>query len=117
MSTPSAEKTIPTEKKQADSSSKQKAEVKKLASSAKRDFENKVKNAWRMPAGSSGQSASARVTLNDSGSVATVHVNASDPDVKASVESAIRYAAPYPMPSDPEARRKARIFNANFTAK
>ena len=94
-----------------------KAEARKIASSAKRDFENKVKNAWRMPLNSSGQRATARVNLSDSGSVTSVVVNASDPDVKASVEQAVRAAAPYPMPSDPDARSQARSFTASFTVK
>ena len=94
-----------------------KAEVRKIASSAKRDFENKVRSAWRMPSDSSGQKASARVTLTESGGVASVVVNASDPDVKASVEQAVRAAAPFPMPSDPDARREARSFTASFTVK
>ena len=38
--------------------------------------------------GSSGQKATARVTLSDSGSVVSVVVSASDPDMKASVEAA-----------------------------
>ena len=70
-----------------------------------------------MPLGSSGQRASARVTLSDNGAVLSVVVTASDPDVKASVEAAIRAAAPYPMPEDPDARREARSFTSNFTAK
>lgn len=70
-----------------------------------------------MPAGSTGQKASARVTLSDSGAVTSVIVNASDPDVKASVEQAVRSAAPYPMPSDPDARREARSFTSSFTVK
>jgi colicin import membrane protein len=45
-----------------------------------------------------------------------VIVNSSDPDVKASVEAAVRAAAPYPMPDDPDARR-ARSFTSSFTAK
>ena len=94
-----------------------KAEAKKVASSAKRDFESKVKNAWRMPAGSSGQKATARVTLTDGGGVASVLVTASNSDVKASVEQAVHNAAPYPMPSDPDARREARSFSATFTVK
>ena len=70
-----------------------------------------------MPSDSSGQKASARVTLTESGGVASVVVNASDPDVKASVEQAVRAAAPFPMPSDPDARREARSFTASFTVK
>ena len=70
-----------------------------------------------MPSGSSGQKASARVTLTETGGVASVVVNASDPDVKASVEQAVRSAAPFPMPSDPDARREARSFTASFTVK
>ena len=70
-----------------------------------------------MPANSSGQKATARVTLSDSGAVLSVIVNSSDPDVKASVEAAVRAAAPYPMPDDPDARREARSFTSSFTAK
>jgi len=54
--------------------------------------------------------------LSDSGSVVSVVVSASDPDMKASVEAAVRAAAPYPMPSDPDARREARSFTSTFTA-
>ena len=67
--------------------------------------------------GSSGKKATARVTLTDSGAVASVIVNASDPDMKASVEAAVRSAAPYPMPTDADARREARTFTSTFTAK
>ena len=98
-------------------STAKKAESKKIASTAKRDFENKVRRAWDIPSGSSGQKATARVTLSDSGAVQSVIVNASDPDMKASVEAAVRAAAPYPMPSDPDARREARTFTSSFTAK
>lgn len=101
-------------KRQADASLKKKNEAKEIASSVKRDFASKVKRAWHIPANSSGQRATARVTLNDNGSVATVSVNASDPDIKESVEQAVHAAAPYPMPSDPDARRQAQTFNASF---
>ena len=70
-----------------------------------------------MPLTSSGQRATARVKLSDSGSVISIVVNASDPDVKTSIEQAVRSAAPYPMPSDPEARSQARSFTASFTVK
>jgi colicin import membrane protein len=103
-------------KKAAQEAAEKKAEAKRIASTAKRDFENKVKRAWNPPASASGQKASARVTLSDSGAVLSVVVNASDPDMKASVEAAVRSAAPYPMPSDPDARREARIFTSSFTA-
>ncbi|WP_017394550.1 cell envelope integrity protein TolA, partial [Acinetobacter haemolyticus] len=104
--------------KQAEQEAAQKkAESRRIASTAKRDFEQKIYRAWTMPLGSSGQRASARVTLSDSGAVLSVVVTASDPDVKASVEAAIRAAAPYPMPEDPDARREARSFTSNFIAK
>ena len=104
-------------KQAAEEAATKKAEAKKIASTAKRDFENKVKRAWDIPNGSSGQKATARVTLSDSGAVQSVIVNSSDPDMKASVEAAVRAAAPYPMPSDPDARREARTFTSSFTAK
>jgi colicin import membrane protein len=104
-------------KQAAEEAATTKAEAKKIASTAKRDFENKIKRAWDIPSGSSGQKATARVTLSDSGSVQSVIVNSSDPDMKASVEAAVRAAAPYPMPSDPDARREARTFTSSFTAR
>lgn len=113
---PSVEKTITTveAKRRADAPLNKNTEALKIASSAKRDFENKVKRAWQVPINSSGQQATARVSLSENGSVASVSVNASDPEVKSSIERAIRAAAPYPMPSDPDARRQARSFSASF---
>ena len=93
---------------------KRKAEI---HTNTKRDFTNKIHAAWRMPAGSTGQKASARITLSDSGQVTSVVVNSTDPDVKASVADAIRAAAPFPMPSDPEVRKLVRNVTANFTVK
>jgi len=104
-------------KKAEQEAAQKKAESKKIASTAKRDFENKIKRAWNIPLSSSGQKATARVTLNDSGAVMSVIVNSSDPDMKASIEAAVRAAAPYPMPDDPDARREARSFTSSFTAK
>ena len=112
-----AEERASSAQKAKEEAANKKAEARKIASSAKRDFENKVKNAWRMPLNSSGQKATARVNLSESGAVTSVVVNASDPDVKASVEQAVRAAAPYPMPSDPDARSQARSFTASFTVK
>ena len=104
-------------KQAAEEAAQKKAEAKQIASTAKRDFENKIKRAWDTPAGSTGKTATARVTLSDSGAVRSVIVSSSDPDMKASVEAAVRSAAPYPMPSDPEARRQAQSFTSSFTAK
>uniref|UniRef100_UPI001C24B1A3 cell envelope integrity protein TolA n=1 Tax=unclassified Acinetobacter TaxID=196816 RepID=UPI001C24B1A3 len=103
-------------KQAAEEAAQKKAESKRIASTAKRDFENKIKRAWDTPVGSSSQRATARVTLNDNGGVVSVIVNSSDADMKASVEAAVRAAAPYPMPSDPDARREARSFTSTFTA-
>lgn len=116
INTPAVEKTITaTEaKRQADAPLNKNTEALKIASSTKRDFQKKVKNSWHVPVNSSGQHATARVSLNEDGSVASVSVNASDPEVKASVERAVRDAAPYPMPFDPDARRQARSFSASF---
>ena len=104
-------------KKAAEEAATKKAEAKRIASSAKKDFTNKIERAWNIPSGSSGKKASARVTLSDSGAVLSVVVNASDPDMKASIEAAVRSAAPYPMPSDPDARREARSFTSSFTSR
>lgn len=94
-----------------------KAKAKKIASSAKRDFDNKIKNFWIIPENASGQKASARITLTDSGAVASFIVNSSNPEIKSSIEQAIRFAAPFTMPSDPDARHEARSFSSSFTVK
>ncbi len=104
-------------KKASEDAAQKKAEAKRIASTAKRDFTNKIQRAWDVPAGSTGKQATARVTLSDSGAVLSVVVSASDPDMKASVEAAVRAAAPYPMPADPDARREARSFSSTFTAR
>ncbi len=101
-------------KKASEEAANKKSESKKIASSAKKDFEDKIRRAWNRPSGSAGQKATARVTLSDSGAVLSVVVNASDPDMKASIEAAVRAAAPYPMPADPDARRQAKSFSSTF---
>ncbi len=96
---------------------RKKAEAKKIALTAKKDFADKIRRAWQVPKGSTGKSASVRVNLADNGRVHSIIINSSDPDLKASIETAVRDAAPYPMPSDPEARKQARIFITKFIAK
>lgn len=103
--------------KAADESVNKKAEARYIASSAKRDFSNKIHAAWRVPAGSTGKTASARVVLTDSGEVVSIVVSASDAEVKKSIEQAVRSAAPYPMPSNPDARREVRTFTSSYTVK
>lgn len=65
----------------------------------------------------SGQKATASVTFTDSGNVISVVVNASNADLKASVEQVVRSAAPYPMHSNPDVPLKVRLFTINFTVK
>ena len=101
-------------KKAAEEAAQKKAEAKQIASTAKRDFESKIKRAWDTPTGSTGKSATARITLTESGAVRSIIVNSSDPDMKASIEAAVRAAAPYPMPSDPDARREAQNLTSTF---
>lgn len=94
-----------------------KAESKHIVSAAKKYFENKIHRAWDVPIGVNGTKATATVILTDSGSVASVIVHSSNPNLKTSVEAAIRSAAPYPMPDDPDARREVRRFVSTFIAK
>lgn len=94
-----------------------KAEARKIASSSKRDFESKIINAWKMPAGFTGKKATARITLSNNGDVLSIIVTTTEPQLRASIEQAVRAAAPYPMPSDPDARSQARSFTASFTVK
>ncbi len=92
-------------------------QAKQTALNAIRDFRNKVDRTWQPPVGKTGEKATVSVTLTPSGQVASVYVSASDPAVKASAEKAVRAAAPYPMPSDPEARRLAQSFKSTLTVK
>ena len=103
-------------KQAAQEAAQKKAEATRIASTAKRDFENKIRRSWDPPMGSTGKKATARIQLDDNGNVRSVVVTSSDPDVKASVEAAIRAAAPYPMPSDPDARQQAKSVTSTFTA-
>ncbi len=104
-------------KKAAEEAATKKAEAKRIASSAIKEFTDRITRAWIRPSNSAGEKASARVTLSNGGAVLSVVVNASDPDMKASIEAAVRSAAPYPMPSDPDARREARSFTSSFTSR
>ena len=107
-------KEIPTAKTKTDDFPTIAVKNKKLASITQHEFIQKIHNHWRVPPNSQGQTATARVILSNSGSVISISVNASDPNVKASVERAIRNSAPFPMPSDPEIGELARRLFAEF---
>ncbi len=77
-------------------------------------YKQKIYQAWRVPMGSKGQTAIARVTLTKTGAVSSVVVYASNADLKASVEHAVRSAAPYEMPSDPDVLRLVRSFTSTL---
>ena len=68
----------------------------KIASSAKRDFEQKIRRAWDVPTGSSGKTVSVRFTLSDSGSVSSIVITRSSGDdaLDASIKAAIQASAP-----------------------
>ena len=101
-----------------DKDAKQQNEaLKNIRLSAKRDFEHKIRRAWHVPIGSAGQAATAHIKLADNGSVLSINIDSDDLDMKNSIATAIRDAAPFPMPSDPEARKQAQSFTSSFTAK
>lgn len=91
--------------------------AKQIALTTQREFRNRVYRAWQPPVGSKGESAKASVILSEAGTVISIVVQAMNPEVKTSVEQAIRAAAPFPMPNDPEARQFARTFKVSFTVK
>ncbi|OTU28176.1 TonB family protein, partial [Acinetobacter pittii] len=101
-----------------EEAAQKKAEAKKVASSARRDFEQKIRRSWDVPTGSSGKTVGVRFTLSDSGSVNSIVITRSSGDdaLDASIKAAIQAAAPYPMPSDPDARREARSVSSTFRA-
>jgi colicin import membrane protein len=110
--------TIPSAlRKKEDLADQQKAEIKKIALKAKQDFSDKILSVWRVPVGTSGEKVIARVKLTDHGSIESMTVKASDSDVKASIEKAIQDAEPFPMPSNPIARRDSKNFIVSFTVK
>ncbi len=80
-------------------------------------FKQRIYRAWDVPMGKSGEKVNARITLRDSGQVASVIVSSSDTNVKASIEAAIHAATPYPMPSNPDILEKVRIFDISFNVK
>ena len=101
---------------------KRKAEIQSIAFNAIDDFKKKVSSSWHPPMGRTGEKLLARVILNDNGQIQSIVIQSiviqtSHPDVKASVEKAIRSAAPFPMPTDAEARRLVRKFSIKFTVK
>ena len=65
-----------------------------------------------------GKTVGVRFTLSDSGSVNSIVITRSSGDdaLDASIKAAIQAAAPYPMPSDPDARREARSVSSTFRA-
>ena len=83
----------------------------------KKEVEQKIIRAWDVPIGSSGQKAVARILLGENGEVTSLAVSTHDPDVKSSIEVAIRSAAPFDMPDDAEVRKMVRSFVINFTAR
>ena len=79
-------------------------------------FQNKMKSAWRKPAGCDGNSAKARVLLKDNGQIASIVITKSsdNDDCDASIRAAIEQAAPYDMPDDPEARKLSQRLEPTF---
>ena len=106
-------------KKAEQEAAQKKADVKKIASTAKRDFTNKVYSAWKVPLDSRGKTVGVRFLLSDSGQIQSIVITRSsgDDELDASIKAAIQNAAPYPMPEDPDARRDAKNVTSNFTAK
>ena len=90
---------------------------KKIALESKNDFESSILKAWHIPIGLSNQSANARINLSNDGSVNSYMIHSSNSKLKASISKAILDAAPFPMPSDPDARREARYFQVKFIVK
>lgn len=90
---------------------------KKIALQALRDFRNKIYDLWQPPVGKIGEKAGASVVLTAEGQVKSILVHSSDLELKHSIVKAIRAAAPYPMPSDPEAKRLVQSFKVVLTVK
>lgn len=101
----------------AEAEAKRKAEIQSTVFNTIDDFKKKVSSSWHPPMGRTGEKVLARVILNDNGQIQSIVIQTSHPDVKASVAKAIRSAAPFPMPTDAEARRLVRKFSIKFTVK
>ncbi len=101
---------------EAKAKSNAKAEAKKVAAVSTAGFQNKMKSAWRKPAGCDGNSAKARVLLKDNGQIASIVITKSsdNDDCDASIRAAIEQAAPYDMPDDPEARKLSQRLEPTF---
>ncbi len=116
---PSVAETLPTASMQVRDTFHRKAEAKKVAYSAKRDFKNRISLAWIIPAGNTGKTILVRVALFDTGQVQSIVTTkpSGNKQLDESILEAIKNTAPFPMPSDPDARREARSFTASFTVK
>lgn len=84
---------------------------------AKEEYATRILKYWSVPTNSHGKVAHARVTLNESGMVSSILINSDDAHMKETIRIAVMAASPYPMPLDPQARKEAQLFNANFIAK
>ena len=107
------------EKKSAQSATQQKAQARQVASDAKAKFSQKIYSRWNPPLGSTGQTVSVRFLLDESGQVKSFRVTKSsgDANVDASIKQAVYAAAPYPMPTDREARLVSQEVSSSFRVK
>jgi colicin import membrane protein len=98
---------------------KKKAEARTTANTAKKDFESRIRSRWNVPSGNTGKSVRVRIMLTPSGGVSSINIISSsgDDSLDDSIKQAIRNSAPFPMPSDPQARSLAQEVISTFTAR
>lgn len=88
------------------------------AETYKKQYQKKIYKIWDIPKSSTGMSASVKVFLTDSGEIEQIiFLDKEEQKFKTSIEKAIWRASPFALPSNPEARKKARKFNMKFQVK
>jgi colicin import membrane protein len=84
----------------------------------KRQYIQQIHNCWRVPPGTSGLKAEARVKLSNNGDVSSVIITSGGHSgFDASIEEAVRRAAPFKLPADEALRKRARNLTISFKSK
>ncbi len=100
-----------------DAQDKRRETINQLSKEAITVYRSKIDSVWTPPMGSAGESAIVYVILRRDGRVSSIRVTASNADMKASAEKAVRDAAPYPVPNDPEIFKRVLSFKMRLDAR
>jgi colicin import membrane protein len=105
-------------KRLAEATAAKDAEAKTIASPVTRAISLKILRNWQAPEKTTGQKSHTRITLTPSGSIQSIVIrNTPNQEFKDSIEKAIRSAAPFELPENPDARRESQVIYMSFHSK